>query len=1158
MAPIKRKRKSSEPKPNKRTKHVPLSEQEYSASCILDERILQGVRKYRVQWTDIDPRTEHVYEPTWEPRDALNEALVASWEEDKAQKGIASVNEHSRHKKTKGRPKKNGKGQQSSRNTRVVDSSPEASIAQPSSLPSTPLTSARNSVAGSIPSSAVTTPIDRPASPNHQSPLVQVNIRGDSLERGEYDPHSQIPQSTLVSSQVYTQEIDLGSPPFLTSAFPHSPGVIPDSQSTAGDESFVGPTQQTEDTFPRSTSTDDSEVEEVTEDSVCLHILRMELGCLLITRQGLLEIVQEAAPHAISFAVSPARSIAETIAETLGNSQSQQQTVGAKGLQNNFDNFDPIESSLQPEEAQQQVDREDEPQVAAGSVDEWQEYTTEPATVNRSSGSEDPQPIRSSLAAATLAESVLEHNTNPYPPPVAQHATYPDPTLQQSVSQVVQQGQVDSGAQATISVDSSDNRANEIDTDKPHFSEVADSIVVLESSQSEPSQAKGKDVGVIPQLQEQDDDLLNQSLVPEYGRSSSPAVRRQSPIQEQEDNAIAQSIEASESAVEVIHPSQDATDHLLVSDSTTQLSVSREQNAQIVPVGKGLSTEENTSESIRPTIEKEHSVRRGSSGSRHDSSQETPERQVKSTTHSSSSIPFPPSHSTGTFDSRAPPRPVTPAAVSSPSIMAGEDIGDEVARELKERLAKRAAENPFTPTRRILKSSLSPFASASAPVPAQDTLAPPMSSTRRLFQANISPAEGLEGTRSPSMVPDRSPVSQIPTSLRTVAVAPTNNVSASLSHDVDSSTHAGADLEAAEMDGMVAAEDMGLHQADSDANDPDDVELSDADNDDDSDESLLNDDLNLDREEYIVPLSIEGRQRDMYAGYITQNKDVLEKFLKDGQGHSSVSDVDAVLSHLRAIETHIDLVFAEAETASRSEMNSETQIEFAAQFGMENSAKFRFLHWLVDPLQKYNKHLIILTETGEDPLYNILETFFQAKSVDYRMPTKNRRADPEQVQGELVVDIFPGDESPIVQPPDMIICLDGVQDANSIRQNDWARSADGDIVPILHLVIPRTVGHIERYISPTLYAREHVHTTLASLAQMRSELGWPLDDDTPGARESAELVFGWLMAGNDDEGLSWPLPSIGSVKDVIEFQTQLSQASKTTPPPERNKRPLVS
>jgi hypothetical protein len=559
-----------------------------------------------------------------------------------------------------------------------------------------------------------------------------------------------------------------------------------------------------------------------------------------------------------------------------------------------------------------------------------------------------------------------------------------------------------------------------------------------------------------------------------------------------------------------------------------------------------LSTQEDTLESIRPSVEKTDFTAPESPESRHDSSQDSPERQLSSANRSSSPIARPPSHSLAELDSHLPTRPITAILTSSLSIMTIEDTGAEVRRQIQEAMARRQAENPVRTPRRIRKLN----ASATTP-----TSSVPGSAQSLLGAATSLLPGAAEGTRSPSTVPDRSPAPSAPTSLRTVALSRASQAAreeppkeAALVPPTEIPQVAAPVVPA-----IIRTEPTAPDQISSDVEELSDATADDA-NDEDDTESLLNDELQLAVEEYIVPLFIEGRQSDEYSAHIKKHKDLLQGFMKDPQSYEPLSEVEGLLSYLRAIETHMDLVFSEADLELDDAMDSGTQIDFALQFGIENSTKFRFLHTLFHAMRNQRKHILLVLEEDNEVLFNVIETFCKANFIQYKMPTKGRQADPARVEGSLSVTILPSNMSPIIQPADAIICLDGVQDAKQIRQKNWGSNSDLEAVPVLHLVISRTVGHIERYLSASLGKRERIHTILASLANMLDDLGKPIDEDMLRAPAAAEHVAEWFQEGLTDRSI-WPLGSIGSVKDVIEYQTQMSQEPGVSPVQERVKRP---
>jgi hypothetical protein len=663
------------------------------------------------------------------------------------------------------------------------------------------------------------------------------------------------------------------------------------------------------------------------------------------------------------------------------------------------------------------------------------------------------------------------------------------------------------------------------------------------SSHNAPQASPSADALLVSATQAEDRRLLEEYLEPEYTRSQSPALAQHPVID------VVQSSYASHTTIEEAIDRRDFAFESQTPKSTNQSTSSREQNAQIVPSTNDLSTQEDAPESIRPSVEKVDTEGHSTPDSRHDSSQDSPERQLSSAGHSSSPIAHPPNYSLGTLDSNLPPRPNTPIFTSSLFTMETHDSGKLFRQQLAEQIAQRQAEKPFTPIRRGRRSNMT-----ATPIGTPEDTPLTAASSRNQLRTGASPSvAATEGTRSPSIVPDRVPAPPAPTSLRTVALTQASHAPVEKSQE-DKATALSVDelVEVPKEAPPAVPAIVTTGPTVPEVLSPDNEELSDATDDDTA--SLLNDDLQLAIEEHIVPLFVEGRQCDEYSAHIKKHKDLLKPFMKDPHNAKGLAEIEELLSYLRAIEVHFDLVYQEADLAGGDNMDDPTQMEFALKFGVDNSIKFKFLHALFHGLRQEEKHIVLITQDDDNGLYNIIETFCKANFMQYNMPMRGHQADPARVEGTLSITIFPSTASPIIRPADVIICLDGVQDATQIRQKNWAINPDLDVVPVLHLVISRTVGHIERYLSSSLEKRERVHTILASLVSMLNDLGKPIDEDMLRAPAAAAYVAEWLLSTEQGRG-EWPLGSIGSVKDLIEYQTQLSQASAVSPAPERVKRP---
>jgi hypothetical protein len=198
-------------------------------------------------------------------------------------------------------------------------------------------------------------------------------------------------------------------------------------------------------------------------------------------------------------------------------------------------------------------------------------------------------------------------------------------------------------------------------------------------------------------------------------------------------------------------------------------------------------------------------------------------------------------------------------------------------------------------------------------------------------------------------------------------------------------------------------------------------------------------------------------------------------------------------------------------------------------FAIENSIKVRFLHALLHAIRDLAKHIVFVMQDDSDSLFDMIEQLCTANCFQFNMPTRDRHADAAQVEGKLSITIFSMKASPNIRHADAIICLDGIQDAEQIRQNSWAKTSDVKVVPVLHLVISRTVGNIERYLPSSLEKTERSHTIFASLLLIQDELGEPIDKNMPRAPDAAVRVAKWFQSKEHDTNI-WPLGPIGRVE----------------------------
>lgn len=328
------------------------------------------------------------------------------------------------------------------------------------------------------------------------------------------------------------------------------------------------------------------------------------------------------------------------------------------------------------------------------------------------------------------------------------------------------------------------------------------------------------------------------------------------------------------------------------------------------------------------------------------------------------------------------------------------------------------------------------------------------------------------------------------------------------------------------------------------------------DNDEDDTHSLLDDDLQLQPEEHIVPLPMHGRQLDMLTHEIQRDKDLVQDFLKNAQRYDDTVKLEKLFQRLRAVETHVDLIWAEADSSSQL-----TSAMTQSLWDSDSCVKFRFLGALLSALREHDLNGIVVIEKYDLRLLGMVEKFLRGKDISYKFPAKGRMSDSSLMAETLTITILSAEETFIMSPPDFIVCLDGTLNASRIRTKRWATNPDRSPIPVFELVVPRSVSHIERYISPALSPKRRMHTLFATLAQVHDYIGQPMVN-SPSAIDAAAMVAEYIIALGEDQLPEWPLPPIGSIKSVIEFSSQHSQEAMPSPPPaggfKASKRPLDS
>ncbi|KAF2113548.1 hypothetical protein BDV96DRAFT_647808 [Lophiotrema nucula] len=1082
----------------------------YPVREILDESSTQ----YKIEWEGIDPKTGEPYPIRWYPKENANAQAVADWERTKALRAAETRKARARGDSTHLQSPPHATAPQRLRKPRqppVVESSPISTAQSPFrrrangtsrppvdvyAVPSSPSPQRpRSSIAGT-PTSR--TPIRRQASPQ-VVPSQRANLDEFEPISAESSPYSAL-QATSTTQAQSPPPLSLpeSSAPAAVAASFVSAGIIPDSQSQEASQGYLPSTEAA------TTSTQQQSLGTVTGTTDIDPPLESSGVGLVST-----------GPH-----TSPA--------ESYGSSQQYPSPVSIPETQ---DPIESIDSSSEPDISvpETQVDaRIGEPESAAP-------LTQEESSEQAETGPQQPQRcIPEGSVNAQITESQVEASAED-PEPLS---TAPE-----------QQETVDVEAVEDLSLQEEIAAPSDQGTDLLFVPERPSRTTNDARSASE-QPLRPRCEGLLAKAEAVR--FRHATAVPESSQQPSQGLIRfeiAEPSATTDGGHLAGSVHiTSRSSIgenlSSSHPTEPATQSQAESSRSTpardtiscrdfaesgpqEEDFAHHQDAQIVTTNTSYTnTPESSIGSVRPTTELEAAelIPQGQKGSEkvteqdEDCSSESSASSYASSNDGSSPPPRVPSQSLQTFGSNAPPPLHTPTNSSQLPSKMSLNLDDQDWEEIANAV----------------------FAKGNA----QSSLGP-------LSRRSNAPDASVTGTRSPSTIPDRSPQRTVPTSLREVAMSnsadadlvvssapvlrpiPQEALPAPLSPPALVSAPAPAPLEIP----MLAPEPAASTSRSS--------VVSDASS--DNGASLLNDDLDLLPEEYVVPLPMEGRQRHMYLEETRRKKDEWQKFVENPEDYSDIREIQALADTLRAVETHIDLLYSESDIQSDS-IGLPTQMSWDT----ESSMKFRFLSSLFDSLRDSQLHLLVVIEKDNKRLFDIIQRFCQAKAVNYSCPAIGRKAKLSEVDGDLFVTILSSDSSPLVRPPSAIICVDGPMDTGRIRKNKWAINPDKPSVPVIDLIIPGTISHIQGYINPTLNQKRRLHTMFASLAHIESTIGKSMIE-TPSAVESGSMVAAWLQ-----EKSEWELPSIGSIKDVIDFESQHSQELTNSPVHETAnlKRPL--
>lgn len=297
-----------------------------------------------------------------------------------------------------------------------------------------------------------------------------------------------------------------------------------------------------------------------------------------------------------------------------------------------------------------------------------------------------------------------------------------------------------------------------------------------------------------------------------------------------------------------------------------------------------------------------------------------------------------------------------------------------------------------------------------------------------------------------------------------------------------------------------------------------------------------------DRNEFLVPIYFSGQQRDHYRQTVIYFKDFLEEFRAQIWPANSSQFVKAVdlVKRLHQVCLHPDLNNEEAFSQSQIDPKGK------AQWDVDTSSKFRFLEALLSALSEQDKHVILFVQDSR--LIEILDVFLTGIDVQHITVSESQKI-PAPASG-LFVTILPVSRTVSdMRKADLIIILEGAFQVHEQSLKALRSDERGVLCPLLTLVIPKSVEHIERAMQshdvqyPT---EEKLSILVETMTTHRNDAGLKTGNVLD-ARQAAAAIAGYLTAGDEDSDGGWPLDDLGDMPVQYSLDSQTTSGEEPVP-----------
>jgi hypothetical protein len=292
--------------------------------------------------------------------------------------------------------------------------------------------------------------------------------------------------------------------------------------------------------------------------------------------------------------------------------------------------------------------------------------------------------------------------------------------------------------------------------------------------------------------------------------------------------------------------------------------------------------------------------------------------------------------------------------------------------------------------------------------------------------------------------------------------------------------------------------------------------------------------------DYIVPLPINARIRNMYDIEIGNYRHQIHAFLNDDElDFGLINQIDVMLDRLKKFCDHQDLNQADLSTQEIDPVNRQ------AAWAQDISTKCTFVADFLEALRPFNEHVIIVSRPGR--MTDILEALLQHREYIYQRPDRPDSTS-DIAHGVMKVSLLSSDLHSSkfeLAPASVVVAFDSTfEDTKNLKNLRVNQAIPSGLAPLVRLVVTYSIEHLDLCFDKQLDPLDRRSALVGSILQSQSVVGvLPPGHAEPPAAGKAVAAF---VVGTR-EGVSWPLlpmPEIEGLDLEFEHESNVESASK--------------